>query len=162
MLRAATLGVDGVKVLMPWDVPPEERASRAELIGHVVAGAEEYGLPVMVEPLCLATPPGVTAVAIAGDGCRMAAELGADIIKVAYPGDSELLASWCDESGVPIVILGGPSGGSSEELLTMVADAVSAGALGVTIGRRLWQRPLTEAKELLQALYDVVHSPRAS
>src|ERR1700733_5037941 len=38
--RAAALGVDAVKVLMPWDVPPEERAARAELIGGVISAAE--------------------------------------------------------------------------------------------------------------------------
>jgi len=32
-------------------------------------------------------------VAIEADGCRMAAELGADILKVTYPGDPAVLGA---------------------------------------------------------------------
>ena len=155
--RAAALGVDGVKVLMPWDTPAEERADCAELVATVIREAEPFGLPVMVEPICLAAPRPPDAVAIEGDGARMAAELGADIIKVMYPGDPELLSAWCAELGVPLVILGGPAGGGTEELCTLVADAVAAGARGITIGRRVWQRPIGEATEVLGRLASIVH-----
>lgn len=158
LARAASLGVDGVKLLMPWDVPPEERAARAALIGQVVTASEELGLPVMVEPICLESPRGKEAVAIEADGCRMAAELGADIIKVAYPGDAQTFGRWCAELGVPVVILGGPAGGSVDELCDTVAEAVAAGARGVTIGRKLWQRPTGEATDVLARLAAIVHA----
>lgn len=156
--RAACLGVDGVKILMPWDVGPEERAACASFVGQVVGEAEKHGLPVMVEPICLATPRGADAVAIEGDGCRMAVEIGADIVKVAYPGDASLFSRWCVELGVPVVILGGPAGGTTEDLCAAVAEAVEAGARGITIGRKLWQRPIDEAGELLARLAAIVHS----
>jgi class I fructose-bisphosphate aldolase len=155
--RAAALGVDGVKVLMPWDTPAEERAVCAELVATVIREAEPFGLPVMVEPICLAAPRPPDAVAIAGDGARMAAELGADIIKVMYPGDPELLSAWSAELGVPLVILGGPAGGGTDELCALVADAIAAGARGITIGRRVWQRPAEEATEVLGRLASIVH-----
>ncbi len=155
--RAVALGVDAVKLLMPWDVTPEERAARSELIGRVITEAEPLGLPVMVEPICLAAPRPDGAVAIEADGARMAAELGADIIKVMYPGDPEVLNAWRAELGVPLVILGGPAGGSADDLCDMVSDAVSAGAAGITIGRRVWQRPIEEATELLARLAAIVH-----
>ncbi len=155
--RAAALGVDGVKVLMPWDTPAEERAVCAELVAAVIGEAEPFGLPVMVEPICLAAPRPADAVAIEGDGARMAAELGADILKVVYPGDPELLSAWCAEFGVPLVILGGPAGGETEELYRLVADAMAAGARGITIGRRVWQRPVEEAAEVLGRLASIVH-----
>jgi class I fructose-bisphosphate aldolase len=157
LARAGLLGVDGVKVLMPWDVAPEERAARSALIGEVIAAAEEFGLPVMVEPICLTSPRPADAVAIEADGCRMAAELGADIIKVMYPGDPEVLSAWCSEVGVPVVILGGPAGGTVDDLCTMVKESISAGARGITIGRRVWQRPIQEAAELLEQLAGIVH-----
>jgi fructose-bisphosphate aldolase, class I len=156
--RAAALGVDAVKVLMPWDVAPEERAARSALVGEVIGAAEPLGLPVMVEPICLSSPRPADAVAIEADGCRMAAELGADIIKVMYPGDPELLSAWCSELGVPLVILGGPSGGTVEGLCAMVEEAVAAGARGITIGRRVWQRPVDEAAEVLARLASIVHA----
>jgi fructose-bisphosphate aldolase, class I len=156
--RAAAFGVDAVKVLMPWDVPPEERAARSELIGGVVSAAEPLGLPVMVEPICLSSPRPGNAVAIEADGCRMAAELGADIIKVMYPDDPDLLSAWCAELGVPLVILGGPAQGGADELCAMVEHAIAAGARGITIGRRVWQRPIDDATELLARLAEIVHS----
>lgn len=155
--RAVRLGVDAVKVLMPWDVSPAERAARSALIGEVIAAADPLAMPVMVEPICLASPRPGDAVKIEGDGCRMAAELGADIIKVMYPDDPELLAAWCDELGVPVVILGGPAQGTTDELCDMVSAAVAAGARGITIGRRVWQRPIAEATEVLARLTSIVH-----
>jgi len=157
MARAAQLGVDGVKILMPWDVSPTERAARSQFVGLVITAAEEHGLPVMVEPIVLSSPRGEDVVAIEGDGCRMAAELGADIIKVAYPGDPELFSKWCDELGVPVVILGGPAGGNTQDLAELVTEAMDAGAKGITIGRRLWQRPIEEATKLLGELLSIVH-----
>jgi class I fructose-bisphosphate aldolase len=157
MERAAALGVDAVKVLMPWDVPPEERAARSDLIGRVITAAEPYGLPVMLEPICLSSPRGDNATQIEADGCRMAAELGADIIKVMAPDDPEVLSDWCRELGVPVVILGGPAAGTPEDLLAMVEGAIGAGARGITIGRRVWQRPIEQATELLERLARIVH-----
>ncbi len=159
--RAAAKGVDAVKVLMPWDADPQERAARAALVGKVIGAAEPLGLPVMLEPIFLGDPRPPEAVKIEADGARMAAELGADIIKVFYPGDPETLSTWCDELGVPVVILGGPAQGTAEDLCEVVAAAVQAGAKGITIGRRIWQRPLDEATELLQRLLEIVHPDRA-
>jgi class I fructose-bisphosphate aldolase len=158
--RAAALGVDGVKVLMPWDVTPQERAARAALVGRVITEAEPLGLPVMVEPICLSAPRPPEAVGIEADGCRMAAELGADIIKVMYPGVPEVLSAWCSELGLPVVILGGPARGTPDDLCEMVEHAISAGAVGITIGRRVWQRPIDEATELLARLAAIVHPAR--
>ncbi|HVC25478.1 MAG TPA: hypothetical protein VND23_06965 [Acidimicrobiales bacterium] len=159
--RAAALGVDAVKMLLPWDVPPGERAATAALVGEVVGAADLHGIPVMVEPICLRLPRGDEAVAVEADGCRMAVELGADIVKVAYPGRPEVLATWCDELEVPVVVLGGPASGTTDDLCEMVAGAIAAGARGITIGRRIWQRPLPEATELLDRLVGIVHPDRA-
>ncbi len=48
---AAALGVDGVKMLMPWDVSSADRSSTAALVARVVEEADQFGLPVMVEPV---------------------------------------------------------------------------------------------------------------
>ena len=152
---AAALGVDGVKVLMPWDVTPLERTRTAALIAGVVEDADRFGLPVMVEPLAVATS-GSEAVEASAHGCRVAAEIGADILKVAHPGDDDLLRSWCEELGVPVVLLGGP-GGSGTELVGLVHRAIEAGVSGIVIGRKLWGRPTDEAIALLAELHALVH-----
>jgi class I fructose-bisphosphate aldolase len=56
-----------------------------------------------------------------------------------------------------MVILGGPAGGGTGELCSLVADAVAAGARGITIGRRVWQRPVEEATAVLGRLASIVH-----
>jgi fructose-bisphosphate aldolase, class I len=74
-----------------------------------------------------------------------------------YPGDPDVLSAWCSELGVPLVILGGPAQGTSDDLCAMVERSIAAGARGITIGRRVWQRPLDEATELLRRLAAIVH-----
>jgi fructose-bisphosphate aldolase, class I len=63
---------------------------------------------------------------------------------------------------VPIVILGGPAQGTVDELCEMVAASVAAGARGITIGRRVWQRPVEEAAEVLSRLSAIVHDRSAA
>ncbi|MGH9107460.1 MAG: class I fructose-bisphosphate aldolase [Acidimicrobiales bacterium] len=159
---ASALGVDAVKVLMPWNVPAPGRALVVNLVSSVVEAAAPLGMPVMVEPIAYEMGRGPEASKIEADGCRVAMEAGADILKVAYPGDPATLEAWCSELHLPIVMLGGPQGGATEELLSMVSDAVKAGASGVVIGRRVWQRPPDEAARLLEKLYGVVHSGQAA
>jgi fructose-bisphosphate aldolase, class I len=159
---AAALGADAVKILMPWNVPAPVRAATVSMLSSVVAAAAPFGIPVMAEPIAFEMERGPEAVKIEGDGCRVAMELGVDILKVAYPGDVETLAAWRSELQLPIVMLGGPKSGTTEDLLAMVADAMKAGANGIVIGRRVWQRPIDEAAGLLEKLYAIVHSTAVS
>lgn len=75
---------------------------------------------------------------------RVAEELGADIIKVNYSGSPESFEEVTSSIAKPVVIAGGPKMSSTSELLTMLADAVSAGAKGVAIGRNIFQDPYPE------------------
>lgn len=87
---------------------------------------------------------------------RLACELGADVVKTAYPGDPEAFRAICREAYVPVIILGGASGRiRPEDLLRDVAAAIEAGASGIAIGRNLWQHPRPEA--MARALHAVVH-----
>jgi fructose-bisphosphate aldolase, class I len=159
---AGALGADAVKILMPWNTPAPQRAATVSMVSSVVEAAAPLGIPVMAEPIAFEMERGPEAVSIEADGCRMAMELGVDILKVAYPGDVATLASWRSELHLPIVMLGGPQGGTTADLLAMVADAVRAGANGIVIGRRVWQRPIDEAAALLEKLYAIVHSTGVS
>ena len=152
----AALGVDGVKLLMPWDVSSADRSSTAALVARVVEEADQFGLPVMVEPVALEAT-GATAVDVAEHGCRVAAELGADILKIAHPGDDGVLRSWCAELGVPVVLLGGGGAATGAELVLFVESAMRAGASGIVMGRKVWGRPLDEAAALVAELYGIVH-----
>lgn len=85
---------------------------------------------------------------------RVAAEMGADIIKTYYcpEGFDRVIQS---ALGVPVVIAGGPRMDSDTAVLETAYEAMEAGARGVDMGRNVWQseRPL----DMLRALNAVVH-----
>jgi len=72
---------------------------------------------------------------------RIGAELGADIIKTLYTGNSETFKEVVNGCPVPVVIAGGPDSNSDEDILNMVNGAMKAGAAGVSIGRKIFQHP---------------------
>ena len=53
---AVRLGVDCVKLLLPWNVDDAEKVLYCQRIGAVVAEASRWSMPVMVEPVFLAAP----------------------------------------------------------------------------------------------------------
>jgi DhnA family fructose-bisphosphate aldolase class Ia len=86
---------------------------------------------------------------------RLACELGADVVKTAYPGDKEAFKRTVDEAYVPVVILGGASSGDQESVLRDVADAISVGAAGIAVGRNVWQAP--DPVKMAKAMHAIVH-----
>lgn len=155
--QAAGLACAAVKLLMPWDVPAAERSATVERIGRVIELAEPWGMPVMVEPIAMYRTRDRVAIDMEIDAARIAMELGADVIKMSYPGDRAAMSSACEELGVPVMILGGPHGTTAEALITIVEEALSAGAAGIVIGRNVWQRPVALRRHLLRALVAMVH-----
>jgi len=158
--QAGRLGVDCVKLFMAWNVSSRERSETAARIAEVMSQAEEFDLPVMVEPIVVGEPRTGETVAVEGDAARVAMELGADVIKVGYPGP-DLMAAWSAELQVPLVILGGPRSGQPESVLQLAKEAVEHGARGVIIGRNVWQRPPDTTRHLMQQLHTIVHGATA-
>ncbi|MCW2276755.1 2-amino-3,7-dideoxy-D-threo-hept-6-ulosonate synthase [Heliophilum fasciatum] len=72
---------------------------------------------------------------------RVAEEIGADIIKINYTGDPDSFRMITKAVQPPVVIAGGPKIDSNERLLSMIQDAMQAGARGVAIGRNIFQDP---------------------
>jgi fructose-bisphosphate aldolase, class I len=154
--QAARLGMDCVKLFMAWNVPSTERAATLSRIAEVVRRAEEHDIPVMLEPIVVGEQRTPEAIAVEGDGARAALEVGADIIKVAYPGP-ELMADWAAELRIPLVILGGPRTGEADAVLTLAEESVEHGARGIVIGRNVWQRPPDVTRRLMERLHEIVH-----
>jgi len=86
---------------------------------------------------------------------RVGAELGADIVKVVYTGTVESFSKVVEGCPVPVVIAGGAKMDNDEEIFTMVAAALKAGAAGVSIGRNAFQHENVE--KMVQALCKMVH-----
>ena len=86
---------------------------------------------------------------------RIAEELGADIVKTNYTGSVESFAEVIDSTHLPVLIAGGPRINSDAELLTMIYDAMHAGASGVAIGRNIFQHP--SPASISHAIWLLVH-----
>ena len=67
---------------------------------------------------------------------RVAAELGADWVKLPYADDYQRVVQTCY---VPVVMLGGVKAGNERSLLQTIHTALAAGAAGVAIGRNIFQ-----------------------
>jgi len=85
---------------------------------------------------------------------RVAAEMGADIIKTYYcqEGFERVVEA---ALGIPVVIAGGPRMDNEFHVLETAHDAIIEGARGVDMGRNVWQneRPIN----MLQALNGIIH-----
>lgn len=71
---------------------------------------------------------------------RLCAELGADIVKVNWSGDQESFASIIEACDRPVIVAGGPLL-PDDVFLDRMASARSAGAIGCSVGRNVFQHP---------------------
>ncbi|UCG29208.1 MAG: 3-hydroxy-5-phosphonooxypentane-2,4-dione thiolase [candidate division WOR-3 bacterium] len=83
--------------------------------------------------------------------CRIAAELGAHIVKTYYCDDFREVVNTCP---VPIVIAGGKKV-SEKDALKLAHNAISNGAVGVDMGRNIFQSD--NPVGMIQAVRAIVH-----
>jgi putative autoinducer-2 (AI-2) aldolase len=120
-------------------------------LGKLVNEGQRFGMPVLA----------VTAVGkelekrdarFLGLCCRIAAELGAQVVKTYYCDDFEKVVKACP---VPLVIAGGPKLETEMDALNLAYQAMQAGAKGVDMGRNIWQSP--KAVGMIKAICAIVH-----
>ena len=121
-------------------------------LARLVDECEDYGIPVMA----------VTAVGRELENrkarflalcCRIASELGARVVKTYYcPENFHKVVEGCP---VPIVIAGGPKVDSEIEVFNFVYDALQKGAIGVNLGRNVWQSQYPVA--MISSLRAIIH-----
>lgn len=96
---------------------------------------------------------------------RLAAELGADVVKTCYPAGASVdeFKSIVEQSYVPVVVLGGAAMGDDTSLFMMVENAMKAGAAGVAIGRNVWQHqsPAAVARSLKALVHEEANAQEA-
>jgi len=92
-----------------------------------------------------------------GFAVRQAAEMGADIVKTAYPTGATVdeFKAIIDACFVPVIVLGGAAMGDDKALLAMVKNAMDAGAAGIAVGRNVWQHK--SPKSITKKLHAIVH-----
>ena len=121
-------------------------------LSKLVNDCENYGIPVMA----------VTAVGkelekrdarYLGLACRIAAELGARVVKTYWcEKDFDKVVKGCP---VPVIMAGGPKCETEREVLEFVYDGMQKGAIGINLGRNVWQSPHPVA--MARALHTIIH-----
>ena len=118
-------------------------------LGKLVNKAEKYGIPVLA----------VTAVGkdLGKDSrylslaCRIAAEQGAHIVKTYYCDNFEKVVQSCP---VPIIVAGGKKI-PERDALQLTYNSIKGGAVGVDMGRNIWQSDHPVA--MIKAVRSIVH-----
>ncbi|OIO74176.1 MAG: autoinducer 2 aldolase [Elusimicrobia bacterium CG1_02_37_114] len=124
---------------------------RQTLLGlaELIDEAEEYGIGVLA-----VTAVGKDMVRDArylGLCCRIAAELGAHIVKTYYCEDFDKVVASCP---VPIVVAGGKKI-SERDALKLAYDSIQNGAVGVDMGRNIFQSE--SPVSMIKAVRAIVH-----
>jgi putative autoinducer-2 (AI-2) aldolase len=122
-------------------------------LAKLVDECEDYGIPVMA----------VTAVGRELEKrearylalcCRVAAEIGARVVKTYYCAENfDKVVEGCP---VPVVIAGGPKTETQREVFDFVYDGLQKGAIGVNLGRNIWQteNPLAAIRAIRAIIHD--------
>jgi 3-hydroxy-5-phosphonooxypentane-2,4-dione thiolase len=119
-------------------------------LARLVDEGEKYEIPVLA----------VTAVGkemardarYLGLACRIAAELGAHLVKTYYCDNFEQVVQGCP---VPLIIAGGKKL-PEPDALKLAHDAMTHGAAGVDMGRNIWQSDWPVA--MIKAVQAIVHN----
>jgi putative autoinducer-2 (AI-2) aldolase len=137
----------GVSIFVGSDYEKETLNNLSELVNQ----CENYGIPVMA----------VTAVGKETEkrearylalACRIAAELGARVVKTYWCNDFEKVVNGCP---VPVIMAGGPKCETEKEVFEFVHDGMQKGAIGINLGRNVWQDAHPAA--MARALQAIIH-----
>ncbi|WP_022847214.1 MULTISPECIES: 2-amino-3,7-dideoxy-D-threo-hept-6-ulosonate synthase [unclassified Desulfurobacterium] len=157
--EAIKIGADGVSVHVNLGDINEDKM--LEDFGAIAESCLEWGMPLIAmmyargEGIKNPFDPDVVA-----HCARVAAELGADIVKVAYTGDTETFRKVVEGCPIPVVIAGGPKMSNDMEILEMVEGAMKAGGAGVSIGRNAFQHE--DPEKIVRAISLIVHEGKTA
>jgi predicted phospho-2-dehydro-3-deoxyheptonate aldolase len=156
--RAIQLGADAVSIHI--NLGAEDEPEMLRDFGMVAEECYVWGMPLlaMVYPRGKKVPSekDPNAVKMAA---RLAAELGADIVKVPYTGSVETFREVVEGAPIPVVIAGGSKQGE-EETLHMIEQVVRAGGAGLSMGRNAFQHENPE--KFVRAACMIVHEGKTA
>jgi len=151
---AAKIGVDGVKTAYFGPVPLND--SVFYRLSQVANEAEQWNLPYIIE-VVPADQNGkvIYDIELVKKAARIGAEIGGDIVKTAFVGNVDEYKEIVRSCHVPIVIMGGEKMNEPIDVLKTVKMSVEAGAIGVAIGRNIWE--YKEPYKMTKAISMIIH-----
>ena len=159
--EAATLGAD--MVVLNCYVGIGDAQIEAELLkklASVSAECERIGMPLCGEiiPRVSYTDPGQTMPTSAdmAFAIRLGLEYGCDVVKTVYNGDPQGYAAAVASGHLPVIMAGGPKSSGEDAFFRQVHDALTHGASGVAIGRRVWgsDKPAAAMEAIRAMIFD--------
>jgi fructose-bisphosphate aldolase/2-amino-3,7-dideoxy-D-threo-hept-6-ulosonate synthase len=156
--NAIKMGADAVS--MHVNIGADSEARMLADLGRIAVECMEWGMPLlaMMYPRGrkIADEHAVEHVRLAA---RVAAELGADMVKTVYTGDIDSFREVTAGCPVPVVVAGGSR---TDDLATfeMIEGAMTAGAAGISIGRNAFQHPRPD--QFMRAAALIVHQGRSA
>ena len=137
----------GLSIFVGTDYEKESLLNLSKLVDE----GERYGIPVMA----------VTAVGKELEKrdarylalcSRIAAELGARVVKTYWCEEFEKVVTGCP---VPVIMAGGPRVDTEREVFDFVYDGMQKGAIGVNLGRNIWQNEYPVP--MIKAIRSIIH-----
>ena len=156
---AVRVGADGVMTYLTlgFDDPSLE-SEEIRKNGLVIKECEKMGLPVIIEPVMakFKNKDIFYDKEYLKINDRIAAEIGADIVKSQYSGDPDSFREVVENCAAPVMIAGGPKSGTIEETYEMIRGSVKAGGAGTIVGRKIFQSENIEdcLNEVCKIVYD--------
>lgn len=150
--KAIELGADAVSVHV--NIGSKTEARQLEEVGTISEICDSWGMPLLAMIYPRGEGINERDPEMVKHAIRVGYELGVDIVKTNYTGDPESFAEALEVADVPVVVAGG-SKTDELKLLKDVKDAMVAGAVGVAIGRNVFQHGKPEL--ITKALRMIVH-----
>jgi DhnA family fructose-bisphosphate aldolase class Ia len=137
---------------------PEKEKLEIERNARLARACERWGLILMIEPRSAREtrhPEDKTDPRILALYCRVAAEIGADLVKCIHPGSDEALRSVIEGCTVPVLVAGGSRADKAEQAYARAESAMRAGAAGLVYGRNIYEAsgPAAELERYLQIVH---------
>ncbi|MGD1004090.1 MAG: 2-amino-3,7-dideoxy-D-threo-hept-6-ulosonate synthase [Methanoregulaceae archaeon] len=151
--NALKMGADAVS--MHINIGADSEARMLSDLGTIAVECMEWGMPL----LAMMYPRGKK-IKIENDvdqvklAARVAAELGADIVKTVYTGDPDSFREVTRGCPVPVVVAGG-SKTDDRTTLELIEGAMAGGAAGISIGRNAFQHRMPD--RFVRAAACIVH-----
>ena len=137
-------------------VGTEYERQTLEALSELVDFGEQYGIPVLAVT-AVGRELGKKDARYLALACRIAAEQGAHFVKTYFCDDFEKVTSTCF---VPVVIAGGKKIETEMDVFKMAYDALQQGAVGVDMGRNIFQNPHPVA--MIRAVRSIVHEGKTA
>ena len=123
---------------------PEREKLEIGRNARLARACERWGIGLMIEPRSAREtrhPQDRTDPQVLGLYCRVAAEVGADLVKCIYPGSSEALRSVIESCPAPVLVAGGARAKEPDQAYTQAHDAIRVRAAGLVFGRNIFEAP---------------------